>query len=294
MHTGYYNNFVYTIPMIRQHIIQPILQANEAYQQQRKSTQSNDPDNTATPPPPPPIKIYVCGASLGAALATLAYCFLLMELPLDDPHFLPVKLLAVTAGSPRVGNHTFRQMIHDRMAILRRMDRAVNCRLVYNQDLVPHLPFGGGLLRFVHLDKLVFITHDGDIIINPKLVLHREGFSEIHHVVETFFKDQTGAALARMPYYSGGLGDLGAGLVGGASGGGCGATPSAESNTSNIPSKHDRRDQDINAAFAKEVKATPGPVRDHMPFWYLTSLENAKAKEDRAYRKPDSQTITNG
>ena len=273
VHTGYYNNFVYTIPHIRKHIIEPILSANQVYQEQRKEA-GDAPD---------PIKIYVCGASLGAAIATLAYIYILFELPLDDHTFLPVKLISVTAGSPRVCNAKMKQLFHQRMSILRPMDRAVFARLVYNQDLVPHLPFGGGLLRFHHLDKLVFITHDGDIIINPHLVLTREGFSEVRLVIVSFFKDQTGAAMARMPYYTGAAEIAGAGIAGAAS-----AATAATNVVANATGL------DIKAAFAKEVESTPGPVRDHMPFWYLTSLENAKAKEDRAFRKPDAQTITNG
>jgi len=251
-HTGYYNNFIYTIAMIRKHIIEPIMNANKEYQKNKQVIK------------PAPIKIYVCGASLGAAIATIASCFLLMELPLEDPDFLPVKLISVTLGCPRVCNQKARQAVQERLALLRPLDRAVFCRLVYNQDLVPHLPISSVILRFAHLPKLVYLTQDGDIIINPRLILYKEGFWEISRVFQTFLRDQKGAAMAKLHYYTGGIlpEDPGPGQANSA------ARESA---------------RDISAEFAKEVQATPGPVRDHMPFWYLSTLENAKAKEDRAH-----------
>jgi len=34
--------------------------------------------------------------------------------------------------------------------------------------------------------------------------------------------------------------------------------------------------------FEIEVEKTPGPIKDHMPFWYLTILQKLKAKQDAA------------
>lgn len=70
------------------------------------------------------------------------------------------------------------------MAKLRPLDRAVICRMVYNHDLVPHIPFNA--LGFEHLDKMVYIPIDGNnICINPHLV-EANDFKEVKAVFANF------------------------------------------------------------------------------------------------------------
>jgi regulator of extracellular matrix RemA (YlzA/DUF370 family) len=47
------------------------------------------------------------------------------------------------------------------------LDKAVICRIVRDKDVVPTVP--PEVFGFRHLDKLVYITDDGKIIINPNL-----------------------------------------------------------------------------------------------------------------------------
>jgi hypothetical protein len=59
------------------------------------------------------------------------------------------------------------QKIHAEMKRLRPLDKAVICRLVRDKDVVPTVP--PALFGFRHLDKLVYITKDGQILVNPNL-----------------------------------------------------------------------------------------------------------------------------
>lgn len=205
VHTGFYNNFLYTAPMIRKHIFAKLMDKNTT-----------------------PKKVYICGCSLGAAIATLAFCFVLLELPWEDPDFNH-KLINVTAGSPRSCDTQMQQLVMDKMSKLRPLDRAVICRLVYNQDLVPHVPFQI-FSPFVHLEKLVYITAEGQVMVNPNLKTSRN-FAEIKSVFSSFFAEKKGQ-------------------------------PKAEAN-----------EEETMTDFEKEVASTPGPIKDHMPYWYLTFLQ---------------------
>jgi hypothetical protein len=50
---------------------------------------------------------------------------------------------------------------------LRPLDKAVFCRIVRDQDVVPTLP--PEMFGFAHIDKMVLITAEGEILINPVL-----------------------------------------------------------------------------------------------------------------------------
>ncbi|OEU07440.1 alpha/beta-hydrolase [Fragilariopsis cylindrus CCMP1102] len=165
VHTSYYNNFIYTIPMIREHIINKLMKK----------------DGT-------PKKVYVVGCSLGAAISQIAFCFILEEMTpyLKDPNFMNHKLISVTAGCPRVGDRKFRKVMMKRMALLKPLNRAVICRCVYNNDIVPHAP--PNVLKFHHLDKLVYITKNGDnLIINPNMSKIFTKFGELQKIYTTLF-----------------------------------------------------------------------------------------------------------
>jgi hypothetical protein len=198
-----------------------------------------------------PTTVYICGESLGAAVASLAFCFLLLELPLENPAICRHKLIGVTAGSPRVADAKMRQTIMDRLALLRPLDSAVFIRLVYNNDLVPHLPFE--FMGYEHLDKLVFITPEGDIIVNPRLRA-THGLGELQKI---FKKDYW--------MYDDSL-------------------TKEKITTPNPPNGHAEQVEDemlrSKTDFERECEATPGPIKDHMPIWYLTFVKEMHEKFD--------------
>lgn len=231
-----------------------------------------------------PKKIYVSGYSLGAALATLAFCWLLEALPLENPSFPAHKIILVTAGSPRVGDKKMRERVMEKMQVLRQMDRAVICRLVYNNDLVPHIPFHSYGYR--HLERLVFLSPDGDVIINPKLKFSRN-FKEVYGFFKSFWKDEKVKRMAVV----------------------------ADKQAS--PGQNTEVQDGGKTAFEKEVESAAGPVADvrfcfvlfcsfiascvcllkgkafinvhfpafsfeqHMHFFYLKALLKLKEQEDR-------------
>jgi hypothetical protein len=119
---------------------------------------------------------------------------------------------------------------------LRPLDRAVICRLVYNHDLVPHVPFHIG--GFYHLDKLVYITVDGDVIINPRMRESSKNFSEVKTLFQSFWKKQ----IVKEDELA-----------------------ASKPETEKTP-------------FEIECEKTPDPIKCHMPYWYLTRLEKLQAK----------------
>ena len=140
VHTGFYNNFLATTPLIKEHV-DPLL----------------GPDQ-------PPRKFYVVGHSLGAGIATLATCYFLLE---HDFANYPQKLVSVTAGSPRACQSSMREVLDAKLAVLRPLDKAVCARIVRDKDVVPTVP--PSIFGFKHVGRLVFITDNGDILINPKV-----------------------------------------------------------------------------------------------------------------------------
>jgi hypothetical protein len=140
VHTGFYNNFLVSAPMIKEHI-DPLLAPDQ-----------------------PPRKLYVVGHSLGAGVATMAACYFLTEFNWAE---LPHKLVHVTAGSPRAVLESMQSRIHQEMKKLRYLDKAVIARIVRDKDAVTTVP--PEIFGFRHLDKLVYITKDGQILINPNL-----------------------------------------------------------------------------------------------------------------------------
>lgn len=140
VHTGFYSNFICSAPMIKQYI-EPLLAPDQ-----------------------PPRKLYVVGHSLGAGVATLAACYFLTEFNWAE---LPHKFVNVTAGSPRAVQVRMQERIQEIMKELRPLDKAVVARIVRDKDTVATVP--PAILGFRHLDKLIYITRDGRIIVNPNL-----------------------------------------------------------------------------------------------------------------------------
>lgn len=228
--------FPQTIPAIRKYIIDPLIKDYKAGETVK------------------PKKIYVVGCSLGAAVSQLAWCFILDELyeHLKDPEFKRVdRLISVTAGSPRVGDKKFCKYIQEKMNVLRPLDRAVICRLVYNVDVVPHAP--PNILNFFHLSKLVYITKDGkNFIVNPDISKKFTKWTEIKTIYTTVMKKN---------------------LV-------------ADSEDDAVKEGEEQK-----TPFEKECDAAAECILDHMPYWYMFYMDKLKSEQDARYAKKPSETI---
>jgi len=133
----------------------------------------------------PPRKLYVCGHSLGAGIATMAACYFLLE---HDWAQLPHQLVVVTAGSPRACQGSMREHVHNQITKLGEQgcsDKVTICRVVNDKDIVPTLP--PALLGYRHIDALVFISETG------KMQLIAKGEEAKSH------EDEVSAALQGTP-----------------------------------------------------------------------------------------------
>jgi len=278
VHTAYYNNFIYTVPMIRKHIIEPLL----------KDLESDDKDIK-------PKKIYVVGCSLGAAVSQIAYCFILETLfpYLSKPECKIVdRLISVTAGSPRVGDRKFRDSIMKKMETLRELDRAVICRLVFNHDIVPHAP--PNILNFHHLDKVVYFTKGGkNCIVNPCLSKRFTKFGEIKTIYSTLFqkkkkdfdkkKDAATENMRKRFSVVSHDTDVAANADSGAI---------VQSETKAIAvAETGPAEEEEKTAFQLECESYPEVIHDHMPYWYMTALEKIKNEQDALYKNDVVETI---
>lgn len=132
VHTGFYNNFLATVPLLKQYI-DPLLQADQ-----------------------PARKLYVVGHSLGAGIATLAAFYFLLEY---DWNNLPQTLVSVTAGSPRTCLSLMQEIVASEME--KKSASVKMLRVVRNKDVVATVP--PAILGFHHLGRLVYIAEDGSI-----------------------------------------------------------------------------------------------------------------------------------
>lgn len=203
VHTGFYNNFIVTHKYIEQHI-EPLLTPDQ-----------------------PPRKLYVVGHSLGAGIATMAACYFLLE---HDWSTLPHKLVAVTAGGPRACCQSMQIRIDQEMEKLRPLDKAVICRVVRDKDVVPSVP--PAVFGFRHVSKLVYLTKDGAVLINPSL--DRGSFI-------------SSSSLTELMEMKPAVGDA-------------------------IETQEDSKDPDQMSKYDKRVKMVPRAFRDHMPDFYLEPL----------------------
>lgn len=133
VHTGFYNNFLAPLPLIKQHI-EPLL----------------GPDQ-------PPRKLYVTGHSLGAGIATLASCYFLLDF---DWNTLPQSFCSVTAGSPRGCGVLMQEQVHNRLAQLD-ASKVRAYRLVKGKDVVARVP--PTVLGFRHIGPAIIIESDGSL-----------------------------------------------------------------------------------------------------------------------------------
>ena len=280
VHTGFYNNLIYTIPYIRQHVLAKL----------------KDPTTS-------PKKVYVVGSSLGGAMSTVAYMFVLEEMVelLEDPQYPNHKLINVSLGAPRVCDWRMRDLTMERIRRLRPLDRAVVCRLMYGYDLVCFLPLN--ILRFEHIDKLVYITRDGEhVLVNPRLS-YKFGLKEVRRVIHNFRISKK--ERRKMKKKEGQEQDQEQdqeqeAKVGGGNSNGNGDDDGIQQNDDNggddatatstprgmgekqqqamVLKSRDEYDKELES----RIETAAGPVRDHMPYFYHKYLKNLKARCDAA------------
>ncbi|KAH6781062.1 hypothetical protein C2S52_012299 [Perilla frutescens var. hirtella] len=122
----------------------PIIEEGVAYTTITHVLSCHFKSNTAT-------RLIVTGHSLGGALAVLLPAALVMhgEIPLLE------RLEAVyTFGQPRVGDAEFGKFMEEKFKLY----GVEYCRFVYNNDIVPRLPFDNQALMFKHFGKCIYVN----------------------------------------------------------------------------------------------------------------------------------------
>ncbi|MEN8261242.1 MAG: lipase family protein [Pseudomonadota bacterium] len=93
--------------------------------------------------------VWITGHSLGGALAAMCAAHLRWTANTEIQGLY-------TFGQPRVGNYTFATQFSKDLK-----NRCI--RFVNNNDIVPHLPPPGPILRYRHIDGLMYIDADGKL-----------------------------------------------------------------------------------------------------------------------------------
>jgi hypothetical protein len=131
VHTGFYNNFLATLPDIKLYI-EPLLAPDQ-----------------------PPRKLFVTGHSLGAGIATLASCYFLLQHDWSKTHH---SFCSVTAGSPRACGTRMAEIVTERYEEM--YPHSVRLyRLVKGHDVVTRLP--PSTLGFQHVGETVVLNDNG-------------------------------------------------------------------------------------------------------------------------------------
>ena len=139
VHTGFYNNFLASLPLIKQHI-DPMLAPDQ-----------------------PPRNLFVVGHSLGGGVASLAAVYFLMGY---DWTVLPHSFTNVTAGSPRACAQSMKRALDERLAYLGKSAKVY--RIVKGRDVVVTVP--PSVLGFQHMVKPVVIKDNGQIVLKRNYV----------------------------------------------------------------------------------------------------------------------------
>jgi hypothetical protein len=141
VHTGFYNNFLASLSLIKKHI-EPLL----------------GPDQ-------PPRTLFLTGHSLGAGVCTLATCYFLLQ---HDWENIPQKLCSVSAGSPRACGKVMRDIMDERIHQFTR-SKVRLYRIVRGKDVVAAVP--PKAIGFRHVSQAVVVGNDGKVTL-PLNVSH--------------------------------------------------------------------------------------------------------------------------
>jgi hypothetical protein len=165
VHTGFYNNFLVTVPSIRQYI-DPLLAEDQ-----------------------PPRTLYVVGHSLGAGIAMMAACYFIMEPQYQQiwrNSSLKHQLRVVTVGGPRACCQSMQEKVDSVIRELRPTNKVQVLQLVRDKDCVPTVP--PEIFGFRHLqEKTVYITKEdkttgiSQVLINPdtRQVIRKKKFHQL-------------------------------------------------------------------------------------------------------------------
>jgi hypothetical protein len=165
VHTGFYNNFLVTVPRIRQYI-DPLLAEDQ-----------------------PPRTLYVVGHSLGAGIAMMAACYFIMEPQYQQiwrKSSLKHQLRVVTVGGPRACCQSMQEKVDSVIRELRPTNKVQVLQLVRDKDCVPTVP--PEIFGFRHLqEKTVYITKEdkatgmAQVLINPdtRQVIRKKKFHQL-------------------------------------------------------------------------------------------------------------------
>jgi hypothetical protein len=137
VHTGFYNNFLAALPVIKKYI-DPFLLTYER-----------------------PRKLFVVGHSLGAGIATLAASYFITEY---NWKLLPQTLVVVTAGSPRACCESMKELVDCKRKVFGPKVRMY--RVVKGKDVVVTVP--PKIFGFRHLIDPIIITDSGKIVLRTK------------------------------------------------------------------------------------------------------------------------------
>ncbi|KAG7372399.1 lipase class 3 [Nitzschia inconspicua] len=140
VHTGFYNNFLATLPTIRKHVDRYLV----SYERPRT--------------------LYIVGHSLGAGIANMTATYFLLH---HDWTMLPQNLVAFTAGSPRSICQSMKKVVDDKRQEYGEKNVRFY-RLVKGKDAVTTVP--PKLLGFVHMVEPTVITDEGGIVLRLKEV----------------------------------------------------------------------------------------------------------------------------
>lgn len=205
VHTGFYNNLLQTIPILDEYV-KPLLDPSQ-----------------------PPRQLYVVGHSLGAGMSTLATCYFLENYQWKN---LPHKLINISIGTPKSMKKDMAEKIEGELSELVPLGKASMIRVVMNEDIVARVP-----PNYYHVGRLIFLTEDGDVLVNPK----DPTVIEVNDMKELIMNRSTGSKMS------------------------CSATGN------DVEKDESEGDRSL-TKYEKKMEKIPKCIREHCPDCYLKPL----------------------